>query len=192
MIQADKSMLRNIFLILCFLGAACLVFAFFSITYASIEVVEPNVTIRINEDGNISCNGNLFGNDLWYPGKELSGSIRIYSAGGVKISNLGFEVLLNEYDATYAHETVYQSFMDNMKLTVKQGRLLVFNHTILDNKSFADIVENNGISLVSSSPLQIHAGDSVDLMYTLKMDEASGDELENVSAALSFYISFEE
>lgn len=192
MMKMNPTLIRKLFYFFCLLGVACLVFALAGITYATVENVEPNVLIRINGEGEVTCSGNLFGGELWYPGREEHGIIRVSSEIGARLSSLGFDISLKQYQPLYSRDTVYQSFLDHMKLTVKKGSFLVFTSTLLDKASLSSIVVNDGIFLDTSDQIRLPLGESIDLQYTLKMDEESGEELEDVTASVAFKINLEQ
>lgn len=166
-------------------------------TYA-IADQEPNLIITINKDGQFIQNGNLFGDELWYPGKTESGVIRIINQyKNVNITNLGLDVKLKAYKTEYDKEVVYNSFLDNMKMTIEKGTLLVFNTTILNNESIIKLVNKsdddryNGFELEESNQLSISKDHSIDLKYTLYMDAESGEELEGLNTSVDLLINFE-
>lgn len=190
--KMNPALIRKLFYILCILCVVCFVFALAGITYATVENTQPNVHIRISGEGEVTCSGNLFGDELWYPGREEHGIIRVSSDIGAKLNSLGFDITLKQYQPKYNRDVVYQSFLDNMKLTVKKGSFLIFTNTLLDNASLSSIMLNDGIFLDTTNHLQIPLGESIDLLYTLKMDEESGEELEDITASVAFKINIEQ
>lgn len=178
--------------ILCFLSLLFMICSFIGISYASEKLEAPTYTIHVGKDGNITCSGNLFGDDLWYPGKEESGIIRIYAADGIKIKRLGVDIHIDDCLPAYSRNDVYDSFLNNMKLSVKRGRLLIFKSTLFENHSFSNLVANKGFTLDNSDQFSIGVDHSMDLLYTLFMDETAGEELQSVTASVSFKIDVEQ
>ena len=169
------------------------------LTYAIANTDDPILTITINEDGHITQEGNLFREDLWYPDRVDSGIIRINNNfKKVKVTNLGLDVELKTFNSGYNKEVVYSSFVNNMKLTIKQGQFLIFHKDIFDNRSIQDLLYKsndnsyNGFTLEDSNSITISKGDSIDLKYTLYMDKESGEELESLKANVPFFINFDE
>lgn len=158
-------------------------------TYAVMSPGSPDVVVTINENGQISQQGNLFGDDLWYPDqKGRDGVIRIYNNyKSTKLTNLGVTVDLNSFRDGYMETEVYQSFIDHMRLTIKKGSWLVFGETsIIYDKPIAEFI--NGIILEQNDQLSITASNPIDLKYTMRMDEEAGNELQSLSADVSFII----
>lgn len=181
---------KRIYFIVCFLSISIMLFAFIRVTHAAQTAGEPNYIIMIDRNGNISSAGNLFGNDLWYPGKEESGVIRIISASPVKISKFGFDIHINSHKPDYSTETIYRSFINQMKLSLQRGRMLVFKQTLLDSQCFSNIT--SGLSLDKPKQLTIQSGNSIDLKYTLYMSDEAGEELEQVSANVKLIMDLEQ
>ena len=172
---------------------------FMGTTYAVMSSGEPNIVVTIDKYGHISQQGNLFGEELWYPDQRgRDGVIRIYNNyRDTKLTSLGVGVVLNQFRSKeYMKEDVYSSFLENMKLSVKEGRWLQFGNTsIVSDRSLADLLYTleaddryNGIVLYESDQVQLPVGDPIDLKYTLRMDENAGNELESVVADVSFFI----
>ena len=166
------------------------------ITYAFMENSAADVQVVIDKDGNITYYGNLFGNDLWYPGREESGTIRITNQfKEVDINSFGLNVDINGLKEGYDKNTVYNSFLKHMKLTIKKGKLLVFNDTLVDNQCISELLweegdeDNNGFILNELDRLILTKNNSVDLKYSLYMDERAGEELESMTAAVAFLIN---
>ena len=179
-------MRHNLFLfIFCILSLSALLFAFITITQAAPNLEAPNYTIIIDKNGNISSSGNLFSDDLWYPGKEESGIIRIISANPANITKLGFDVRITDHKPEYDADTIYQSFTNQMKLSLKRGRLLVFSQTLFENRSFSSIM--HGLNLDREANLHKNRN-SIDLKYTLVMSDEAGEELEQVTANVKFIV----
>ncbi|WP_105619675.1 hypothetical protein [Vallitalea okinawensis] len=171
------------------------------ITYAVMVEADPDVVITI-DDGQITQEGNLFGDELWYPGKEKNGIIRIKNNNtlkGVEISNLGLKTKLLSADENYDPTMVYTSFLNNMLLTIKKGRLAVFDNSIVENKTLAELYykENSSSNDLSKEVFLLSEGEEftinkesfVDFRYTLRMDEAAENELENMQATVDLLIN---
>lgn len=153
----------------------------------------PNVVITITGQEHISCKGNIFGEALWYPGRGESGIIRIKNNWvPVDISRMGLNVDLERYEKGFGKDEVFQSFLKNMKLTIQQGKLLEFDRNIVKEKSLSELLYDQGGVELGDTGFKVGAGDSIDLKYTLLMDKASGNELENLSASVDFVIDIGE
>lgn len=169
-------------------------------TYATMTESKPNVEITIDQNGQIlPLKGDLFGDSLWYPGKVDSGVIRIYNNfKRMKISNVGLGVKMITTRDGYDPDMVYNSFIDHMQLTVKKGKLAIFDKDIIDRKTFRDLLytagnsQQTGLNLADSDQFYINKNDFVDLKYTLLMDEESGNELQRLSSKVSFMINVNE
>ena len=189
--ENKKKLVKTIFEFLVFtLIMGFIVTQFMGTTYAVMSPGNPNVVITIDKDGRVSQEGNLFGDDLWYPTEEgRDGVIRIYNNyKKTKLTSLGVAVELNKFREDYTEDAVYQSFLDNMKLTIKKGRWLEFGDTsIVQDRSLADF--RDGIELEENDQLTITATSPIDLKYTLRMDEEAGNELQNLSADIDFLIT---
>jgi hypothetical protein len=166
------------------------------VTYAYEKSLNPDVIITIDGDGHITQDGDLFGDDLWYPGKVEEGIIEIINNNkiqSIKITNLGLDVKLNTISDGYDRDEVYNSFLNNMKLTI-QKRMSVFNN-IVDNKSFLQLLNKedndtyNGLKLENIDQISINTGKPVYLKYTLYMDKDSGNELQNLNGVMYFFIN---
>jgi hypothetical protein len=158
-------------------------------TYATLSTGNPDAIVTINKDGHISQQGNLFGDELWYPDeKGRDGVIRIINNyRSTKLTNLGVSVKLNNFRDGYTETEVRQSFLNHMRLTIKKGRLLEFgDDSIINDISLADFL--NGIALDENNQINISASSPLDLKYTMRMDEDAGNELQSMSAEVSFII----
>jgi hypothetical protein len=185
-----KKLLKTIFEFLVFtLIMGFIVTGFIGTTYAVMSPGNPDVVVTIDKNGHISQEGNLFGNNLWYPAENgRAGVIRIYNNyRSTKLTNLGVSVKLNSYRDGYTESEVHQSFLDNMRLTIKKGRFLEFGEdSIINDISLADFL--NGIALDENNQIKISASSPLDLKYTMRMDEDAGNELQSMSADVSFFI----
>ncbi|MCT4607115.1 MAG: S-layer homology domain-containing protein [Marinisporobacter sp.] len=163
------------------------------ITYAAKKGEPLNiVAITIDSNGNVSQQGDLFGEGLWYPGKEKRGVIRIKNQfKRMEITNLGLKIVLEKFRGGYGKEIVHNSLAKNMKFTSS-------SHEILKNKSFrqleykSDDKNLNGYTLNNSQKFSINKNGSVDLKYTLLMDEESGNELQALKAKVLLLINANE
>ena len=182
---AKRNLLRKIFILLVI---GLLAYGIGEVTYADTSSnTSPNVEITINQAGKLITKGDLFSDELFYPGKEKQGIIRITNNYiKANVHDLGVNVALNSFKEKYSEDVVYDSFLDHMKLTIKKGRLLAFDKVIVDNKSIGELL-SDGIPLKDLG--NINLGNSMDLEYTLKMDEAAGNELQQLSADIDFIIN---
>jgi hypothetical protein len=187
------SKILNVILIL--MAVFCLCYGLINIAYANTQMNKPDVNIYITDDGRTVCEGSLFGNDLWYPGKTIDGVIRVNNNyGPVELKGMKVDVLLNKVDSGRDRDSVYASFMNNMIMTVKKGKLLVFSDILFENRSLSQLAVNQidpGAS-GEESGFDIQKDDFIDLNYTLHMNEESGEELENMSADIDISLDFTE
>ena len=168
-----------------------------NVTYATTVSDEPDVEITINTDGKVSAVGNIFDDILWYPGVKSKGVIRINNNyKDIRINEIGMKVSIVTSNSN--QDIVEASFFDNMRLTVKRGKFLVFNDNIIDDKSFSELMSATNDGILSeirfeiSERYKILQADSMDLQYELYMDRASGNELQNLSANTKFLLHFVE
>ena len=168
-----------------------------NVTYATTVSDEPDVEITINTDGKVSAVGNIFDDILWYPGVKSKGVIRINNNyKDIRINEIGMKVSIVTSNSN--QDIVEASFFDNMRLTVKRGKFLVFNDNIIDDKSFSELMSATNDGILSeirfeiSEKYKILQADSMDLQYELYMDRASGNELQNLSANTKFLLRFVE
>ncbi|MGI6227917.1 MAG: hypothetical protein ACOYJ1_16895 [Peptococcales bacterium] len=170
---------------------SCLVYGIGSITYATASQDSgPDVTVIINKNGEYQITGDLFGNELWYPGKAKHGIIRIVNHyKDANINNLSLNVVINSFKDGLNKDLVYNSFINNMRLTIEKGKLLFFNRKIVEDTTLADLLAN-GINFAEAS--KIDMGNSMDFKYTLKMDGNATDELESMSANIDFIFNTNE
>ncbi len=187
-----SKMFFNKRILLVFATVMVLGYLFYSlanITYASISHDKVTVNINIDGSGHVSQQGSLLGKELWYPGKKVSGIVRINSLKGIKISSLGLNVDLISCKPGYSKTMVKNSFLRNMRLKVEKGKLLSFSNTIINNRSLYELVSGNGRLLKGFGQLTINRQNFIDLRYTLAMDEQAGNELESVKASVDFVIN---
>lgn len=162
-------------------------------TYATITEGTPDVIATINPNGSINHEGDLLKikddenpEYLWYPGREVDGVLRIYnnSHKNVKISNLGLKL------KSISKPEVENTFLDNMHLTITRGKVFDFDKEIVSDK-FSELVDET-ITLDDTSQFRVEGNESIDLKYTVKMDEEAGNELQNLTATFEFLINATE
>ena len=198
MIKNNRSMVRKLMnIVLIGMIIFCFYQGLVQITYANANMNKPDVVITIHSDGRMSCEGNLLGSELWYPGKEASGVIRIYNNfRATVLKDFGLSVTLNKSELGIDRDYVNTSFLNNMKLTLMRGKLLIFNETVYEDRSFMQLVNNTDGSEAAGYPqtmnCKIPGNDSIDFNYILRMDEESGDELENLSASVELRLNLQE
>lgn len=165
----------------------------------------PDVKIYIH--GEKSNGGPIFntagqmGKGLWAPGVEHSGIMRIYNnySNRISIHNLGINMRLYNTitDTEVQDSSLFEEFAKNMKLTIKKGRHLLFGNTIYD-KSFYEMLfdkgnpEWRGYDLGIPNRINIAKEDSVDLEYTVHMDENAGNNMQGLKAIVDFVINSQE
>jgi len=199
------NMKRLLKLALIFIFIAILVNGIARLSYAPSRSDEPDVVITIHENGAITYgeNNDLFGGELFYPGKKKDGIIRIVNRlkkdnileqinpfSTVKITSVGLKVELNDYIRSYPQEMVLNSFLNHMKLTLKKDGQLFFNDTILGEKKFLEL--SSGYVLENSEQFHIKGNDFADIRYTIYMDDEAGNELQNLEASVGFWIGLSE
>lgn len=159
--------------------------------------------IEIDIYGNQSSDAPMFSEGLWAPGIEQSGVMRLNNnySERVKIHNLGLTMVLEDADGKIIEpgdsEGLYQKYAKSMKLTIKRGKLLVFKDTIYKGNFYDMIYEDsldnfNGYSIPSSDQFNINKNESIDLEYTVKMDESAGNELQGLKATVTFMVNIIE
>jgi len=160
---------------------SCLVYGIGSITYADKNPQSPDVLITYNANGKSGVEkANLFGDELWYPGKEKTGLIRINNNfRKIEIESLGLDIDIKQFNQDFLKDMVYNSFLNNMKLTIIKDNL-IFDDIIADEETLAELIKD-GININTIGP--------IDLNYTLKMDKAAGNELQNLIANVTFVIN---
>ncbi|HHW02264.1 MAG TPA: S-layer homology domain-containing protein [Thermoanaerobacterales bacterium] len=160
---------------------------------------DPDVTLDVS--GNGSTAGPMFTGGLWAPGMSQTGTLRLNNnhTERVRVNSLGLSMeLLNDRAEIIAPgETLYEAFAKNMKLTIKRGRLLVFSHTVFDG-SFFDLLYRigdetyRGYALPETAKFNINENGSVDLEYTVHMDEESGNDMQGLKATVAFLVNMDE
>lgn len=168
------------------------------VTFADSAQGKPDVIIHIDENGKTSYEGSLFGDELWYPGHEKNGIIRIVNSfKRIKVTQLGLDVDLVHFRSDYTKEIVEDAFLKNMKLSISRDGLLLFKHDLYNNNLNGiaykeDNAEYNGIDLPASQQFYIGVGSPVDLKYTILMHEDAGNELQDLQANVSLLINMGE
>jgi len=184
--------LTGLLLIMAF-GTA--IFGFGGTSYAA-NASGPDVTLYIRGDGArggpIFSSGGNVGDGFWYPGKTVSGILRIQNnySQRVKVNNLGLTMQLERLVGNGQYETVTDPdlkdlFAQNMELTIKRGILPpLFDETFLEML--------NGYDLSATEIFYINRGGYVDLKYTVHMKESAGNELQGLKATVAFLINSEQ
>lgn len=177
-------------------------------TFATNLDKSPDVIIRINEDGSISQGGSLFGDNLLYPSTEedaqegigsISGVIRISNQyKKIEVSNLGLGIKGElEIRNGYERDLVYNSFLDDVKIKIEKGRLFLFDKSLVNYTSLRNVLyessnsELRGFILEPGDRFSIGKGETIDLKYTLIMDENVGNELQSITASMPIYINLQ-
>ncbi|HHV96149.1 MAG TPA: hypothetical protein GXX37_06700 [Clostridiaceae bacterium] len=199
--RLKKNLYINRIINICFIAALLISigYQFITITYATQNQANPDFIITINDNGSISNTGSLFGKDLWYPSMEKDGIIRIYNNfKKVKVTGMGLNITLNDYQREYSRDEVMNSFLNSMELTLEKGKFLIFQQKILDRVKFSQLVNNSmndifkGYILEKPHSFNISKSDFIDLKYTLRMDISAGPETQNIDASVEFIFEFEE
>jgi hypothetical protein len=163
--------------------------------------VELFVSGEKSEGGPIFDTTGDIANGLWAPGVENSGIIRIHNnySGRISIHNLGIKMKLYSTitDKDVSDTELIEEFARAMKLTIMKGSLLVFGNTIY-NKSFYEMLYNKddskqrGFDLGVLDRIDINKGASIDLKYTVGMDESAGNNLQGLKATVDFIVNSQE
>ncbi|QUH25269.1 S-layer homology domain-containing protein [Serpentinicella alkaliphila] len=160
-------------------------------SYSTFSLGKPNIMVTIFSNGTIETEGNLFGEDLWYPGKEKSGVIRINNYyKPIYTDDIGFEINLEKYNRIYTKDSIYNEFNNKMRLTLSRGKLDAISTKIIDNVSLEQLIK--GYNFEERKRFIIEKNDFVDLKYTLTMHEEAGNELQNITATISMTLNVNE
>lgn len=163
------------------------------LTYSAKTGASPDVIVTINKSGEISQEGSLLGDKLWYPGMEKVGVIRIDNQyRPIKGARLGVNVDLLRVGEGYNWDMVKNSFLQNMKLSINQGKLAIFDKEIIKNKSLGDLSVDSETTNDDGGKFSIKKNDFIDLQYKLWMDDEAGNELQDLSANISITMRLEE
>jgi len=88
--------------------------------------------------------------------------------------------------------------LNSMELTIEKGKFLIFRQKILDKVKFSQLLNDSmneifkGYILENPHSFNVGRYDSIDLKYTLRMDESAGSETQNLQADVQFMFNFEE
>lgn len=172
----------------------CILLGASSITYALFSQIEPDVFVRIDNDGNVIQSGDFYADTKWHPGFCKSGIMRLQNNfRKINVSDLGLNVDINDIDKD---NPIYDSFVKNMILTISKGNRAVFNTVLIEKKSLFDLMAGNNAPDASSElddiRFTIEKGETIDLKYDLLMDWDSGNELMNLTAQVTFCMRFDE
>ncbi|HHW48941.1 MAG TPA: S-layer homology domain-containing protein [Clostridiaceae bacterium] len=207
MVRVKKLKVKSRHILVPLILFAIIFTSFFWNTGLSYGANDPDVTVYVH--GEQSRGGPIFnqaggiGNGLWAPGMSDKGTLRIINnySSRIKVSNLGLALKLEkEEDEGFVpvnDPELIKIFAENMKLTVRKGRLLVFSSTIF-NGSFYDMLYekdsevHKGFDLSPGNTFNINKNDHVDLEYEVKMDERAGNELQGLKATVSFLVNVHE
>ncbi len=169
----------------------------------------PDVTLYVHGEksqGGPIFNGvgDMMGERLWMPNMTKQGTLRIHNnySNRIRVNNIGITMKLEqlrgkEYFNIESKTALYETFARNMKLTIKLGRLLVFNDTIY-NQSFYEMLyqqgdeQFQGFNLPPLDTFIIGRGNDLDLEYTIHMDQNAGNELQGLKATVLFLINTHE
>ena len=167
-----------------------------SFTYASLKPISPNVVVTVDKNGHMSSTGNMFDKSLWYPGKEEDGTIRINNAFNMfKVTDLDVKMQLLKWKPGYTYAVVEDSFLKNMKLSLKMNNSLFQNKFNINNQSLNKFLKRDGDNryqgyhLNSDKQFYVDKGDFTDIDYSLVMDQASGNELQDLTANVGVEIT---
>lgn len=186
------------FIVIISLGV-CILLGVSSVTYALINQDDPDVIIQIDGNGKIIQSGSLLGKDIWYPGRSVDGIMRIHNNfKRMSTEEFGLNVDIVTGNDEISEALVYNSFINNMRLTISKGKLLAFDDIIVDNKSIAELLiddSNKDTDDNKSKNFQqyiIEKGSSINLKYTLCMNRDAGEELQGINADVAFTIGVNE
>lgn len=177
-------------------------------TFATPIDKSPNVIVTIDVNGNIDQDGSLFGDKLLYPSTiedgekgigSISGVIRInnqYKKIGVNNLGLGIKGEL-EIRNGGDKNVVYDSFLRNIKIKIERGTSFLFDKILINYESLKNVLlepsdnELRGFILKPTDRFNISKGETIDLKYTLIMDENAGNELQSITANMLIYINLQ-
>lgn len=195
-LKTYKKLIRTVLIGVIFVAVLCLPCA---LTYASYQVHSPNMVIKIDKEGHISYEGNMFDNSLWYPGKKADGTIRIYNEfKRIKVTDLAVQLQLLKWKDEYNRDFVEDSFLRHMKFSIIKDNLLFPNrYLIKDQNLYRTLFREGdksyqGYHLNNKEEFIIDKGDFLDLQYILEMDWESGNELQDISSNMDISITVAE
>lgn len=123
----------------------------------------------------------------WCPGLAKKGtlSIRNTKFDRLVIRNMGIKMSLNQAGK-------YDLFGDNMKLTIRKGNYPNFTEPPIYEGNLAGFLIQEGSSQYTGENLElvVNGKNSVDLEYTIAMDEEAGNEMQGLQAQLSILFNF--
>lgn len=162
----------------------------------------PDVTVNTSGQGS---GGAMFGGELWAPGVTETGTMRLNNnySERVRVNSFGIsmtlERILDEESETIEtiapHSELYDTFAENMKLTIRKGSLLVFSEKPVFDGSFSDLLYGSGYqghTLPEADRFNINENGSVDLEYTVHMDEKAGNDMQGLKATVAFLVNMDE
>lgn len=168
----------------------CLIFTS-SLSYAY-DTPVTEVTIGSNNENidPIFKSDGLNGQGTWYPGYSSSGILRLKNGRNksIKIKNIGMDASLEKNGTTLDFENESaMAYMSKMKIKVQYKSLFskIIKGTIYDG-SFYEFI--NGVN----TSIKIGKDDTVDLVYTIKMDESAGNNTEGIKGNIDFTVSLKE
>ncbi|HHU32818.1 MAG TPA: S-layer homology domain-containing protein [Clostridia bacterium] len=173
--------------------AACLL-TVFSVAGSLFASQKPVAEIYLGED---KASTPMFKEEydgLWYPGKTAKGTFRIHNRHpfDVQIEQLSLNMEL-ENSVGNQDKELRDNYAKNMLLKIRKGSLPVFNKTIYDGNFYGMLYDGqesefHGFTLPKNQRITIKRGDSIDLEYTVQMDENAGNELQGLIAVVDFNV----
>ena len=163
------------------------------LTYSTTKQASPDVLVTINNKGELHQEGDLFGNQLWYPGMDKKGIIRIDNQyKEIKASKLKLDVELLRLREDYDHEMVRNSFLQNMRLSISRGKLAILDKEIIKDMPLGELLDV-GLHLAEGGEnFFLEKNDFIDLKYRLRMDVEAGNELQDLTANIAIGLGLEE
>ncbi|MGB4438067.1 MAG: S-layer homology domain-containing protein [Sedimentibacter sp.] len=176
-------------------------------TFSATTENNPNVLVTINGDGSITQVGNLFDGQL-YPSTVsdaengiggISGVIRIQNQfRKIDVDNLAIGIKDMDIGNEYPRDTVFNSFLNKVRLKIEKGTLFSFDKTLIEYTSLKNILyeadknEYRGYTLDKNDKFSLSKGDTIDLKYSLHMELEAGNELQKITAYMPIYINLKE
>lgn len=125
----------------------------------------------------------------WYPGLTGKGTVRINNLAfhKVKIRNLGLKMELSD-------EEKFNIFDDDMHLIIKKGTYPNFEDSSLYEGKFSEILFDQDSSEYRGKNVDIEIGRNgyIDLEYAVSMDEDASQDMQGITAKLSFLLNLNE
>lgn len=136
---------------------------------------------------------------LWYPGKTATGTLRIHNKYPFDVQieqlslNMELENSAGDQELRSSHKELRDTYAKNMLLKINKGSLPVFNKTIYDGTFYGMLYDSQeselqGFTLPKEQHITIKRGNSIDLEYTVQMDENAGNELQGLVAVVDFNV----